>query len=75
MPKLTAQQKRDREFMELLDLELQAQKVQLGMMHAEDKANTAIKSHMDGWHNGYARAVTEFAQLTLWQRITWKANK
>ena len=75
MPKLTAQQKRDREFMAMLDLELQAQKIELGVLHARDKADTSIKAHMDGWHNGYARAVTEFAQLTLWQRITWKANK
>lgn len=73
--KLTAQQKRDREFMELLNLELEAQKIQLGIMHARDKADTHVKSHMDGWHNGYARAINEFTQLSWWERLTWKANK
>lgn len=75
MPKLTAQQKRDRDFMAMLDLELQAQKIELGIAHARDKADTSIKSHMDGWHNGYTSARNEFADLTLWQRVTWKANK
>ncbi len=75
MARLTAQQKRDREFMAMLSLELEAQKIELGIQHARDKADTSVKSHMDGWHNGYSRAITEFAGMTLWQRMTWKPNK
>lgn len=75
MPKLTAQQKRDRDFMAMLDLELQAQKIQLTQIHAREKGDAVSKAHLDGWHNGYSRAITEFAGLSLWQRMTWKPNR
>jgi len=69
--KLTAQQKRDREFMQLLDDKLAEQR---GQFDAEVEIRVA-----KAWSNGYdigkrdgrTDTLHEFGKLNWWQRLTW----
>ena len=75
MARISAQQKRDREFMALLDNALLDQKVELGIRHAREKAEAREKSHLVGWHDGYTFAVREFSELTWLGRLFWRAER
>lgn len=60
--KLTAQQKRDREFMTLLEgYEQQWQR---------DAAAKETKIYTMAYQDGWDQAAHTFTRLTLWQRIT-----
>lgn len=75
MARLTAQEKRDREFMALLDNALLDQKVELGVLHAREKSAARNEGFERGWGQGYKRAVEEFAQLSWLDRLFWRAER
>lgn len=66
--KLTAAQKRDRDFMRLLDDALKKQAHELALEYAGRENDV----YGLGLEHGEQRAEYEFSRLTLWQRITWK---
>lgn len=75
MARLTAQEKRDREFMALLDNALLDQKAELVVLHAREKSAARNESFERGWGQGYQRAVKEFAQLSWLDRLLWRAER
>lgn len=75
-PRLTAQQKRDRDFMSvLLKGQLDKQSIDLGTIHARELSEAKEKSFLQGFAAGDRVAVNKFAALNWWERLTWKANK
>lgn len=75
MARLTAQEKRDREFMALLDNALLDQKVELGVHYARERQKAREESHLNGWHDGYTVAVKEFSSLSWLGRLLWRAER
>jgi hypothetical protein len=75
MARETVQQKRDREFMTLLDAQLRDQRIELGVQAAREKSKAREESHLIGWHDGYNVAVREFARLSWWERLMWRAER
>lgn len=67
-PRLSAQQKRDREFMKLLDESLRKQAHELGLEYAK-RENDIFGL---GFDQGEQQATYEFSRLTRWQRLWWK---
>lgn len=69
--KLTAQQKRDREFMQLLDSKLQEQH---GQFNAEVEIRVAkawSNAYEVGKRDGRTDTLHEFGKLNWWQRLWW----
>lgn len=75
MARLTAQEKRDREFMTLLNAQLRDQRIELGIEHASKKSAARAEAFTQGWGQGYERAVKEFAQLSWLDRLFWRAER
>lgn len=74
MARETVQQKRDREFMTLLYAQLRDQRIELEVQAAREKEKAREESHLNGLSDGYSIAMREFAGLTWWERLTWKAK-
>lgn len=66
--RLTAQQKRDRDFMKLLDESLRKQAHELGLEYAGRENDV----YALGMKHGEEHAAYEFSRLTRWQRLWWK---
>lgn len=66
--KLTIAQKRDRDFMQLLDNAL-AKQARENEKLAADRENALFTL---AYEQGEQRARYEFSRLTLWQRIWWR---
>lgn len=67
-PRLTAQQKRDREFMQLLDDSLAKQ----ARVHEMELAKFGNENFSLGYEQGEQRAAYEFSRLSVWQRIWFR---
>lgn len=66
--KLTAQQKRDREFMTLLQAQLDKQR----HAHQLELAKFGNENYSLGLDQGEKQAAYEFSKLSLWARIWFK---
>ena len=74
MAKETAQQKRDREFLALLEGQLAEQKAALVAEHTELLNAELVKAKTEGWHRGHRFAIKQFDELSFWDRLTWKGQ-
>jgi hypothetical protein len=74
MAKLTAQQKRDRDFMALLERALANQAAE----HKIELDRVWIDRHTEGyetgWRAGHKWSADFFNNLSLWERITWRSR-
>jgi hypothetical protein len=70
MAKLTAQQKRDREFMALLDSKLAEQEIALKIQAEREKYD----SYMKGFTVGWTKSQESFEQLPLLKRVNFTSK-
>lgn len=71
MTKLTAQQKRDRDFMALLDSKLEEQKIELLVQSEREKYD----SYMKGFYLGWSKSAEHVEKLPLLKRVSFKATQ
>ena len=71
MAKLTAQQKRDRDFMALLDSKLEEQKIELLVQAEREKYD----SYMKGFYSGWSKSAEHVEKLPLLKRVSFKATQ
>lgn len=71
MPKLTARQKLERDFMVLNEVTLTNQRIDLEVKFAREREETRSSA----FKAGYGRAVEDFNSMSAWQRLTWKVKK
>lgn len=67
-PKLTAQQKRDREAMKLFSEAMDKQHAE----HQRELAKWGNENFGLGYDQGQKQAAYEFSRLTVWQRIWFR---
>lgn len=65
-PKLTAQQKRDREYMQVT--------ADLLAKHEQELITACNQHYTLGLEQGYNEACYDLARMNLWQKLTYKAK-
>ena len=82
MARLTVQEKIDaalveanKNFMVLLEEQLRVQSIELRMSFADEKQKACTESFRNGWCQGYDHYVKEFAQLSWFDRLLWRAER
>jgi hypothetical protein len=72
--KLTAQQKRDRDVMSLLNSTI----IHVEAAHKVELDRVWIDRHTEGyeagWRAGHKWSLDFFNKLSLWERITWRSR-